>query len=110
MAVTGIVDALLVVLAVFDTPSRQLAAVILTLVITHVVPPLLDRLKNKTACLAGAVLSHVSLGGVMKYTGNDAITETVYIGAVVVNGLHDLRNDPVKHLGSRTASNFIEDL
>lgn len=110
MAVPGIVDTLLMVVPVLDAISGKLAAVVLALVISHALPPVLDGFEDETTGLAGTIASHVALSRMVQHTRNDAVTEAVYVDVVIVNGLHNLRYDPVQRLGCRAAGNLVENL
>lgn len=46
----------------------------------------------------------------MQDAADDAIAQTVDIGTIVVDCVHDLRNGPADHLSSGAAGDFIQDL
>jgi hypothetical protein len=110
VAVTSVIDALLVVLAVLDAVTGQLAAVVLTLVIAHLTPPLLDVLVAAASALLDLAVAHITLGRVMQDTADDVVEEPIHIDTLIINGVHELRDNPVHHAGSVSASNFVENL
>ncbi len=110
VTVASVVNALLVVVSIVNTITRKLPTIVVTLVIAHLTPPFLNNLENHMACFTNAILTHASLGGMVKDTINETIAETVDINVIIVNGLHQLRNGPSDSLGSTSTSNFVQDL
>lgn len=109
MPVASIVDTLLVVLTPHDTIARQFLAVGILLT-AELLPPRRYFLEHSVAGLGDAISTHVSLSWMMQDTVDDAITETIYIGAVIINCIHDLGNSPTDHLSSGSTGDLIEDL
>jgi hypothetical protein len=103
-------DTLLVVLSVLDTVSGQLAAIILTLTIAHFLPPLLNTLEEAVTTFLNLAVSEVALSGMVQNTVNDVVEESIHVGTLVVDSIHELGNDPLNHRGSVSTSNFVENL
>jgi hypothetical protein len=110
VAVTSIVDTLLVVLAVLDTIAGQLATIILTLAVTHLSPPLFDALEETMTTFLNLTVSKVSLSGMVQNTVDDVVEESIHIGTLVIDGIHELGNNPLNHRGSISTSDFVENL
>ncbi|KAI6761460.1 hypothetical protein HG531_002013 [Fusarium graminearum] len=110
VAVTGVLNTLLVVLSVLDTISGQLATVFLTLTIAHLLPPLLNTLEEAVTTFLSLAASQVALSGMVQNTVDNIIEESIHVGTVVIDGIHELGNDPLNHRGSISTSNLIENL
>ncbi|EPE06016.1 hypothetical protein F503_02845 [Ophiostoma piceae UAMH 11346] len=109
-AVAGVLDALLVVLAVLDTLARQLAAVVLTLVVGHILPPLLHAAVHDRTAVRGTVAALLALGGVVQDAVDNAVERAGNVNVVVVPGVHDLGNGPGNDLARRAAGNLVENV
>ena len=109
-AVAGIMDTLLVVLAVLDALAAQLPAIVVLLSLVQTIPPFLDVVEHHLAAFPGAFAVLVALGGVVENAVDDLGQETVDVHVVVVPGLHDLGSNPGNDLGGGFAGDFVEDL
>jgi hypothetical protein len=110
VSVASVVDALLVVLAILDSVAGELTAVVFALLIGHLAPPFLDGLVDAPATFLRAILSHVSLGGVVHDTGDDTTDDSIRIDTIIVDSLHQHRHSPVDHLCGALACNFVQNL
>jgi hypothetical protein len=110
VAVTSVDDTLLVVLTILNAFTGQLLAVIITLAVAHVVPPLLDTFVGAATTLLNLAVSEVTLSRMMHHTVDDVIEEPIHVDTLVIDGVHELRNNPLHHSSSVSASNLVQDL
>jgi hypothetical protein len=110
VAVASVVDTFLVVLAVLNTLTGQLAAVVLSLLVTHLVPPVLDTFIGAATTFLNLSVSKVALSGVVHDTVDDVVEESLHIDTLVINGIHELRNNPLDYSGSISSGDFVQDL
>jgi hypothetical protein len=110
VAVASVVDTLLVVLAVLNTLTGQLAAVVLSLLVTHLVPPVFDTFIGAATAFLDLSVSKVTLSRVVHDTVDDVVEESLHIDALIINGIHELRNNPLNYSGSIASSDLVQDL
>ncbi|RBQ70665.1 hypothetical protein VDGD_21504 [Verticillium dahliae] len=110
VAVTGVVNTGLVVLIVLHAITAQLAAVIVLALAAKALPPLLNGAKYDLSALADAVVALVTLSGVVENTINDAGQGLVDIDVLVINGRHDLGNNPTNHFRGGATSGLVQKL
>jgi hypothetical protein len=108
--VAGIVDPLLVILAVHNTIPAQLASEGVLLVVGLLAPPILDDAKHAPAAIHGAVVTHVALGGVVEDAVDDAVDGAVYVHPLIIYTLDDLRDDPLEDLRGNLPGGLVENL
>jgi hypothetical protein len=110
VAVTSVDNTLLVVLTILNAFSGQLLTVIITLAVTHVVPPLLDTFVGAATTLLNLAASEVTLSRMMHHTVDDIVEESIHVDTLVIDGIHELRNNPLHHRSSVSPSNLVQDL
>jgi hypothetical protein len=110
VAVAGVVDALLMVLAPLDTLPRQLATEIVLQAPVKAMPPVFDRLEHELPGVPDSIIALVTLGRVVQHAVDDAVQGPLYVGTVIIDSLHELGNDPLQHLGSGATGDLIQNL
>jgi hypothetical protein len=110
VAMASVVDTFLVVLAVLNTLTGQLAAVLLSLLVTHLVPPVLDTFIGAATAFLDLSVSKVTLSGVVHDTVDDVVEESLHIDTLIINGIHELRNNPLNYSGSIASSDLVQDV
>lgn len=111
MAVASVVDTLLMVLAFLNSLTSQLVAVvILGSLVALLAPPLLDVFVAATTALADLSTAQLALSRVMHDSMYDAIQELINVDALIVHGVHELRNNPSHHARSTSTSDLVENL
>ena len=110
VAVTSIVDTFLVVFAVLDTLARQRMAQVVLAAAALLRPPFLNGSEDALPALLCAIVAVVALGRVNHDAANNAVNGPPDIDAIVVDGLHDLRHDPLDRVRSAPAGNLVQEL
>jgi hypothetical protein len=103
-------DAFLVVLAIHDTITAQLSAILLLLTLVHISPPLLNNSKHQASAIDCAIFSQITLSWVVEDTVNDAVDGTVCIDAWVIPASNELGNNPFEDLRGDLSSRLVKDL
>lgn len=110
MTVACVMHTFLMVLATLNSFTRKLSTVVISDIVALLLPPVSDDLEQLATSIADAVVAHLALGGMMHNAIDDTVQETVNISVIIIDGIHQLRNNPVDHLGRSSTSDFVQDL
>lgn len=109
-AMSRILDALFMIIAMLDTVSTELATKVIPLTLRLLLPPLLNNAEHDMTSVSGTVVANLTQGRMVEDTVDYTIESSGDIDVLVVPALDNLGNNPFQNSASNLSSRLIEDV